>query len=460
MFLEAVRETIDRYGMLTREDLVLVAVSGGADSIVLLHVLRRLAEQLDLTLAVAHLDHGWRGEESTEDARFVQEIADEAGLEAILERGDAGVFEAHEGLGREGAARIVRRSFLMETARSIDATRIALGHTATDRAETVLFNLTRGAGVAGVAGIPPIRGPIIRPLIGRTRDEVREFAASEGLSWREDPTNEDVAFARNRIRRHVMPELVELNPRAIETICRAADHAADAARIERHLAETLWTEVAVLEEPNDVRLERRALAELPREILGVVLREAFRRVRGDLDGISQDHVATVARLVHGRGEHADAHLPRLHARAERDTIALSTAPFPTSPAWEFPVDLGSADLAEIGLTLVLEIVDREVCEIDADDRRVEAADADRIRFPLSLRNRRIGDRFTPLGMEFPVRLKDFLINERIPYSERDDVPLLCDRERILWVVGHRLSNDVRITETTRRVLVMRTEGDP
>jgi len=458
MFLEAVRETIERYGMLTRGDRVLVAVSGGADSVALLHVFRRLADEFDLTISVAHLDHGWRGEESTEDARFVQGVADEAGLEAILEHVDDAVFEAHGGLGREGAARIVRRSFLMETARSIKATRIALGHTATDRAETVLFNLTRGAGRAGIAGIPPVNGPFIRPLIGLTRDEVRDFAASEGLSWREDPTNEDVAFARNRIRHRVMPELVELNPRAVETICRAADHAADAAHIERHLAQTLWPDVIVLEEPNDIRLNRSALADLPREVLAVVLREAFFRARGDLDGIGRDHAEAVADLVHGGREHADAHLPRLYARAEGETITLSTAPFPSSPAWEFPLDLGDADLPQLGLTLALEIVDRDACKIDADDRAVEAADADCIRLPLSLRNRRVGDRFTPLGMEFPIKLKDFLINERIPYSERDDVPLLCDRERILWVVGRRLSNDVRITEATRRVLVMRTEG--
>ena len=462
MLLEAVRETIHTHEMLDPGDRVLVAVSGGVDSVVLLHVLRTLASELDLTLVVGHLNHGWRDDASEEDARFVESLAEEAGLRIVSERVSEEDLEPHVGLGREGAAREVRLAFLGEAAAHVGATRIAVGHTANDRAETVLFNLTRGAGGAGLAGIDAVNGPLIRPLIAVTRKDVLAYAGDHALAWREDQSNADPSFARNRIRHRVLPELEAINPRSVEAICRAADLAVDGTRVEELLTARLWSEVTAHEEPGDLRLDREAFAALPPGAERVVLREAFRRVRGDLQGIERQHVDAVVEMARSESGHASANLPRLYIRVDRDAILLSSSAFPQSAPWESPVEPGRTRFPERGFSLDLRIADPGAGrpEIDSTDRATEFADADRVAFPLHVRNRRVGDRFTPLGMEQPLSLKRFLINERIPYFDRDDVPLLCDREKILWVAGVRLSNEVRITDDTQRLLIMRMETAP
>jgi len=442
--------------MLEYGDTVLVAVSGGVDSIVLLHVLRNLVSELGLSLVVAHLDHGWRAN-SDEDARFTASVAEDAGIPFLTERLDEATTAALRGLGREGVAREARREFLLRAAESIGATRIATGHTADDRAETILYNLTRGAGSAGISGIDPVNEPFVRPLISVPRSDVLAFAEQGDLAWREDETNSDLSLDRNRIRHRVLPELAEINPRAVEAICRAGEHATAARAAEALLVSILWPEVTVCEEAGDVRLSRTGLASLPREVRALLLREAFRRVRGDLNGIERQHTETIVALTEPNGRHSTIDLPRLHARVDRSTLNLSAFPFPKSPSWKTPVSLGRTAFTERGFALDLRIPEGETAEVAVSDRNVEIADADRIAFPLHVRNRRIGDRFTPLGMDQPVKLKDFLINERVPFFDRDDVPLLCDREKILWIVGVRLSNEIRLTDTTRRRIVMRVE---
>jgi len=435
---------------------VLAAVSGGIDSVVLLDVLLELSKEFGFALAVAHLDHGWRSN-SAEDARFVANLAANAELEIVSGRLDQADAQENRGLGREGAGREARRRFLLRASESLGATHIAAGHTADDRAETILFNLSRGTGMAGLSGIDPVQGPFIRPLIGVRRDEITAYATKRNLQWREDETNADTSFARNRIRHHVLPELKAINPRAVEAICRAGDHARAEEEVERLLVSKVWPDVAVFEEPGEIRLRRESVSELPQAIQTVLLREACRRVRGDLEGVDRSHLLFLTDQIASCEGHADVPFPRLHARIDEEAVTLSRAPFPEALPWEMPIEFGRTDLADRGFALELEVVDRVEAAIDAGDRHVEVADADRVTPPLTVRNRRPGDRFTPLGMDLPVKLKDFLISERVPYFGRDDVPLLCDRDRILWVAGVRLSNDVRVTDSTTRLLSMRLE---
>jgi tRNA(Ile)-lysidine synthase len=436
---------------------VVVAVSGGVDSMVLLHVLRTLSSEFRLSLAIAHLDHAWRPD-SAEDAAFVARAAETSELPLFLERVDEEDATDHEGLGREAHARELRRSFLARAAEFFNAQHVATGHTADDRAETILYNLTRGAGTAGLSGIDPVNGLFVRPLLSVGRGDILTYAQDEGLTWREDETNEDLSFARNRIRHRVLPELRRINPKAVEAVCRSGDHARASGVAESRLVSLLWGDVTRVEEPGEIALRRDQLAKLSQEVRLLLLREAFLRVRGDLEGINRGHVDSISDLIESCDGHAVMPLPRLHARIDEQTLYLSRAPFPGAPPWKARVDLGRTPFPDHGFTFDLQIAE-ERAEPNRADRDIEIADADRIAFPLDVRNRRTGDRFTPLGMDLPIKLKDFLIGEHVPYFDRDDVPLLCDRERILWVAGVRLSNDVRITDETRRFLVMRIEVD-
>jgi tRNA(Ile)-lysidine synthase len=454
MLLERVRATIDRHRMVGPGETVLVAVSGGIDSVVLLDLLERVGADYGISLHVAHLDHGLRGA-SAGDARFVERLAEERGLPVRVSRLDADALADFRKQGIEGAAREARHAFLRSVAAEVGAERIALGHTANDQAETILHRLARGTGITGLRGIRPVRSPFIRPLIDATRGEILAYARERELVWRDDASNVDVTFARNRIRHRVLPELEAINPKAVEAICRGSIHATEAEEAGRFLVSTLWDATCSEEGPEQMTFRRGVLNSYPPAVQKLLLREGARRVRGRLTGIEHDHVEAVARLIASGASHGKLSLPGLRVRVQSDEILLARGAEASLEAWAFPVDLGETRVPEPPITLQLSVVEGRPPHWNPTDRWAEWADADRIVFPLELRSRRDGDRFTPFGLGASVKLKDFLINERVPYFDRSRLPLLCDREKIVWIVGLRLSDEVRITGVTRRYLSMR-----
>ena len=458
MLLEKVKTTIAHNGMLSRGDTILVAVSGGVDSVVLLDLLCRLVAEFSLKLVIAHLDHGLRGEDSRQDAQFVVSLAEQKDLPIIRERIDVRTVSEAKRVGLEQAGRLVRRRFLEETARKVSATRIAVGHTLNDRGETLLFNLIRGAGPTGLAGIRPVSPPYIRPLIETTREEVVAFARAEGLTWREDRTNQDTIYTRNRIRHRIIPLLQEMNPRLLETLQRTADLLLEENKALDVLLDRPWKNVISREETGSVLLRRDRLARLPRELQGLLMRRGIARARGNLQGIEKIHIDALRHLVASPSAHGETHLPDLAARIQGNELLLTTHGTTTIASYDVPIELGRTELPRLGIALELSIhPNNGYRDILREAGAVELADADRIHFPLHVRSRRAGDRFRPLGMGQEKRLKDFLIDDGVPFYDRSTLPLLCDQSQIVWVVDVRLSDAVRITERTERVLVMQSE---
>ena len=468
MFLERIASTIDRHGMLEPGETVLVAVSGGVDSVALLHALSRLAPRWSVDLHVAHVDHGWRGEASAADGRFVAAMAAGLGLPCTRSRIDDLETEPTTGLGREGAAREARRELLTRIADAVGATRIALGHTANDQAETVLHHLTRGAGGAGLRGMPAVSERFIRPMLDIRRADVLAYAGEHALTWREDASNANVRFSRNRIRHRVIPELERINARAVEAIVRSAELAADLEAAVAPLLDGIWKDLRSPRDDGTIALRRAGLLDLEPSLRRLVVRRAIRDARDDLEGIERVHIESVLSLLASDRAHGELSLPGLHVRMQNDDVSFLAKRPADAEAWSTPLDLGETRANDGRTPIHLSLVERAVAAYrPSSDRWSEAADADRLRLPLVLRSRRDGDRFTPLGLGREVKLKDFLINERVPYFERDDVALVCDRggaddgaadgDRIVWVVGLRLSDQVRVTDTTRRILMMRAE---
>jgi tRNA(Ile)-lysidine synthase len=305
----------------------------------------------------------------------------------------------------------------------------------------------------------PVSGSIIRPLLFLTRREVREFAEAQQLPWREDETNGDVSFARNRIRERVLPELAAINPDAVRSVARFADVAGEMREVERYVVDRLWGDVCESESSGSLRLARTRVVALPPSVQSVVLREAMCRVRGDLRGLGRSHVAAARHLAGGEAERGELHLPRLRlliSRASIDFLARGRQS-PAGP-WLVPLSLGRTTLVASGLSVEISLVARdEVPTMSAESAWEEVADADAVRFPLVARGRRDGDRFAPLGMGRDVHLKSFLINARVPVVERGRLALVCDQEKIVWVAGVRLSDRVKLRDSTQRVLVMRAE---
>jgi tRNA(Ile)-lysidine synthase len=460
MVMESARHALSDLEMIPDSSRVLVAVSGGVDSIVLLDVLKRLSSERSLELVVGTVDHGLRGKDSARDATFVQEVADSYGLRFAKVCLTPEDIEFHRSHGREGAARHARLSALTTLADQVGATRIALGHSLDDHAETILYRLARGTGPTGLRGIAPIRLPFIRPLIRVSRNQIQAYAIAQSLAWREDATNADPSFARNRIRHHIMPELRAINPRITDALARNANLLADLDEATAYLLNDTVSGLITDMNTGNLSLSRDRLRRLPEPILRLALREGVRRARGDLNGITFAHIDALRMLVTGPQAHAEQSLPGIHVRMQGDAFTLLQESPAGATAWHLHVDMGETQLPEDARSLTLEIA--PIANVDLDSIRAdpwtEAADADCITPPMQLRTRQAGDRFAPLGLGQEIKLKDFLMNEHTAYFNRDLIPLLCDSRRIIWVVGIRLSDTVKLSNRTQQVLVMKMKG--
>lgn len=443
-----VEETVLRSGVLRPGEELLVAVSGGQDSVALLFTLHSVRQRLGLRLAVAHVNHGLRGEESDRDSKFVQELGTRLALPVYVRR-----VRVPAGAGVEERARTARLSALRAIAHKAGADRIALGHTATDRAETVLMNILRGAGLEGLAALPASSRDLVRPLLGVTRAETAAYCAARGVEPRQDHTNLDQRILRNRIRLSLLPLLEqEYQPRISEALVRLAEIAE---------AELDWTRLlvhealqrAVTSRDRGLALSLDKLSELPRGLRTRVLREAVGEARGDLQRITFEHVQSLSSLVDGRTG-ARVKLPGLWAERTAEMIVL-TRPARLK-AREFEVSLtipGEVKIPDIGLALSAEVRPLTECDITLRGPMCAHLDAAVTGYELVVRSRRRGDRITPLGMTGRKKLHDLLIDKKIPRFDRECIPVVArPGGEILWVVGHVISERAKVNETTREVV--------
>ncbi len=299
--LDQIARFVERHELFSGIRRLLVGCSGGGDSVVLVDLLRALSPRYNLELVVAHLDHGWRGEESRDDALFVQRLARDRCLPFV-----GGIAEPAPAAGSlEQHFREQRLRFFEDTARQTGCEALALGHTLDDQAETLLMYLARGAGKRGLGGIRPRARVgellLLRPLLGARREALREYGAAAGLAWREDSTNADPRFFRNRVRASVMPALEAALPGAVERLGRTAVLMQEEERWLVRLAAEQLEAVSIDAEGGDgLVLDLEALQRMPEPLLRRVLREALRRVRADLRGIHLEHVEAIREaLVHG-----------------------------------------------------------------------------------------------------------------------------------------------------------------
>src|SRR5438093_435344 len=427
--------------MLAGGERVLVAVSGGADSVALLHVLMRLAPSLRLTLHVAHVDHGLRPE-SADEASFVARLAHHFGLRVEI----LPVTVAPEA-SLEAAARRARYAALEACADRVGADRIAVAHTANDQAETVVMRVLEGAGPRGLAGIPPVRGRIIRPLIDPRREEVVAELEHAGLDWVDDSSNRDRRFLRNRIRHDILPVLGRETADIVAALVRTAGLARELVESIERMAELTLDRCATFERQS-VIVPLPALRSLPPSAAAEALRQAAARLgsRAPLRAWAYRGLARVLadppprRRFRLGGVTVEVSAGRVRLGRDRGrSIAARPVAVP-----------GVTTVPEIGAAITTAVVDAAGYVVPRERQRV-AFDADLLRAPLGLRARRRGDRFSAFGGA-ERRLKEFFISEKVPRWDRDAVPLIEAGDEIVWVAGYRRGAAAPITASTRRIV--------
>ena len=456
---------------------LLVAVSGGADSMTALDALRAIGESGGPRIIACHFNHRLRGDDSDADEGYVRAYAEARGLAYVGEGADVSGYAKERHLSVEDAARRLRYGFLGRAARQEGAQGAATGHTLDDQAETVLLHITRGSGLAGVRGMRLVsRTPqrwgggslkVIRPLLRLRREDTERYCRERGITPRTDVSNESTTFARNRLRLNVMPELEAINPRVAESIARLSDTAAEELDALQEVIDGLWVRVLDHADPDErtVTLHRRQLLAAPPALRRSLLRRAFSEAAGSVTDLVRSHVTEMDRLV-GAGAGRSIDLPNgMRFETRTDTVVLAPAgkddapyPAPFDPV-ELPVP-GHMDFPG-GERLEMELVSRPD-SLDTGSDVSEYADADAIGNTVTLRNRRDGDRFQPLGMDEATRVQDLFVNAGVPRAWRDRVPVMESESGrgIAWVAGLRIADWARVTPETERVLRIRLDGSP
>ncbi len=491
--LKTLTKTIQHHTMFEKDDRVLIGVSGGPDSIALLHLLIRLAPRHQLKLGVAHLNHSLREDMSDNDAAFVSSHTQSVGLKCYCRKEDIHKYQRRHKLSLEHAARRVRYRFLIRTAEEERFNKIALAHHCDDNAELILMNLLRGSGPLGLSGIPPVRnaaGPkikIVRPLIDVSKRAILDYLDELHLPYITDVTNADAKYLRNRIRHHLIPFLqASYNPSITQTLNQLANITrTEEEWIERQLS-PFFKKAVIAQSHGSVSFSVLKLSANHPAAIRRIIRRAIHDIKGDSKRISYTHIALVIQLLKDGPVIGSIDLPdRIRVWRNDDNLVFThektdlrrqkpstanikapvfTYPIPKPEKWnqtgarsltneKQSVFCFAVTIKEIGVHLQFSHfpINRLHFRIDPNPN-IACLDSDTLCFPLTLRNWHCGDRFRPLGMTGSQKLAKFFNNKKIELAQRFNCPILLSRNEIVWVVGHRMADGFKITSSTQKVL--------
>jgi len=474
MLEEKVLQTIKKFDMLSFNDRILIGISGGPDSVTLLNVLLSFKKRYNLSFFIAHLDHMLRGKESDEDVNFVKNLAQELGLPCEVKSYNLTKIARKEHLTLEEAARKYRYKFYLETAKKFNTNKIALGHNADDQVETVLMRFLRGSGLEGLMGIPPVRGKIIRPLIECSRAEIEEYCKENKIGYRVDSSNKEVVYFRNKIRLELLPLLSKgYNKNIKDTMLHLRSIISEVSAYLNQETELLFKEVARRESPETVIIDLEKFTSLPLALKRRIIRKSIEVVKRNLYSVSFRHNNEILKLTEYQLGEKEIYLPdNLRAKKIYNKIMIyekriskdQTEEIPTP--WEYDILIpGETEIESLGIKVEIIILDSADIKSSLYFARkkskgefMEFIDYNKVKLPLKLRNRRSGDKFFPLKMKGLKKVKDFFIDNKIPKSHRDLIPILVDNEdQIIWIMGMRLDDRVKINSDTKKVLCVRTK---
>ena len=460
------QDALERNGYTDGNSLLVVAVSGGPDSVALLHALLKFMEKGYLQLHVAHLDHDFRGEVAVEDARFVSELANSLGLPSTVEKIDPMDYKKKMKISSfEELARELRYNFLARVARDTGGTAVAVGHTADDLAETVMMHIIRGSGIRGLRGMSEFSTwvsrdgsdsvALFRPMLEVTKEDMAVYCRSHWIAFRDDPGNVLNRFTRNRIRHKLLPELRNYNPKIREALTRLARSAElETDYLEKAVSE-VWPSVAK-RSGDSVTLSKSALASMHPFLQRSMFVRAYRELAGDTRRLEAAHIDAIENLVNGASGKA-LDLPRgLQLVSGYDELILARkdvdlCPFPRLKG-EYALGLPDSleeKTAEIpGWRITVRL--SSDFPRKSEDPFLAWLDSEAIGSRSLIRVRQPGNRFQPLGMQVEKKLQDFFVNEKVPRNWRERIPLVVSEKGIAWVVGYRVAEWAKAKEDCDR----------
>ncbi len=456
-------EMITAKNLLDDGDNVLVCVSGGADSVALLHIMTGIQKRFGITIGVAHLNHELRGEESDRDSSFVKTITETAGLQLHFKSINVNIYQQKHRLSPEDAARQVRYSFFNEIAEKYGYTKIATAHTANDNAELVLMNLFRGSGPSGLSGIPFKRGNIIRPFLNTSRESVINYLYDNKINYVSDSSNLCRDYLRNRVRLDLLPHLrQEYNENIIDSLNRTSTNLKEEEAWIEDIILPVFENIITDRQSDSISLSVKQLRQQPLAARRRIIRKAIGCIKGDLKKITLFHTDLVVEMSDNIKATLSVDLPdRIQVKKERDSIAftrhstslrdLSKNEYRyTYQIVRLETSVTTVNLPDISMKMIFSL--HENADMDHSEKKIAWLDLNRLTFPLTIRNLRPKDKFVPFGMTGSQTLKKFFSGISISGNDKKRCPLLLSNNDIIWIGGHRIDNRYRLRPDTKKVL--------
>ena len=454
--ISKVKKTIQKYNLLSQDDKVVVALSGGPDSVALLDSLVKIAPKMNLSLFVAHYNHVLRGNESEKDETFCRKLSERYELTFLCGRMD--ITKKQKGESPEDFYRRERYAFLNKVANKNYAQKIALGHNLQDQAHTVLLRIVRGSSLEGLKGIEPIReNRYIRPLIEVSRREIIEYLSKNNVSYRKDSSNKDEKYLRNKIRARLIPLLKkEFNPKIEEDLAQTAKILrGEDDFIKTHVAQALHSDYIIKNEKS-VSMNVDYLLGLHSALRSRLFKNVLNYIITSKQAVTSKHINNVESILQNNVSGKSVSLPgSLIARREYNILILERKkPIRKKLIYKYELELGGHFyIRERNVDVFLKKMRPGNIDCKADDKIY--MDLDKLSSPLVLRNRRNGDWIEPMGMKGRKKIKDYLIDEKVPRAQRDEIMLIADADSVVWIEKKRLSERVKITSKTRNILEVR-----
>ena len=453
--VKKVKEYIDKYHMIAPGDVVVIGVSGGADSVCLLLMLRQIQQEIPFRIAIVHVNHGIR-EDAGEDAAYVRRLAEQAEIPFYLVEEDVENYAREHHLSVEEAGRLIRYQAFAEVLKQESQGgngKIAVAHNQNDRAETMLFHLFRGSGLNGLGSIKPVRGQIIRPILCLSREEIERYLSQKGISYCTDSTNAKEIYTRNKIRHRILPVAESICEGATEHMTEAADVITEAYDYIRMSAK-VFCDTNVISENEQIRIPVKPFMEVHSVVQKEIIYQCLMNVAKSGYNITGTHIRDIYSLFVQTGNRSIMLPHGLLAKREYEVIVFTHIMCQETDMQTMHVDItGECDVEIPGLGLVeIRIFPYEKSKNIPQKTYTKWFDYDRIVKSLVFRTREIGDYLTINEELSRKSLKSYMIQEKIPKANRNQMYVLADGNHILWVPGYRMSACYKVNEQTKTIL--------
>jgi len=454
------KDFIEKENLISKKDRVLLGVSGGPDSLTMLDLFMKLAANKNLEIAVFHLNHLFR-KEAKNEAKFVKKMCDNYNITCFVEKFNVPDFAENNKLSSEQAARKIRMKFLFSYQEDFNFNKIALAHNKDDLVETVFLNIVRGCSLSGLSGIEPISNinnhKIIHPLLAISRDEIEKYCKKENLNPRYDKTNEETIYTRNKIRHNIIPYLEsEINPSLKDVVMRMANLVKEEDDYLNSLAEKHFSNIVIKEEEDRIEIDFNKFNKLDEVIKRRIMFNAIYKIKEVKADIYLKHYQEIKKLFTKNATNKKIDLPdKIKIKRVYKKLILKRGNFEENIInYTKDIELGTIVNLPHNYKLKSEKIKKyKNWRKEASKAQNCLMDFTKIKFPLKVRNRRQGDRFTPLGLNGSKKIKDYFIDKKIKKSKRDKIPLVVDDNNlILWIVGYHMNDKVKITNKTDNIL--------